>query len=195
MFKKRRTFTIATLADNNRLGEPISILTAGLGLATQLFPNIFGSNRRALTSADWDKLFPGNGYYSVLLKTYLSQRIKYDVDTKFLYPFNHQGINMRGAIADFVVANAAQICPDYTAGAGGTNRACWSDGRNELVCQPCMTIFSKILQQEQYSGGNQPVGQYPGGMFSGTLDMSTILLVGGGLLALVLLSKKSKAKK
>ena len=64
-----RNFEIVTLQDGcigcndnyNTLGfDPGSVITASMPLLQQFFPNIFGGNRRRLTQADWNTMFPGN---------------------------------------------------------------------------------------------------------------------------------------
>lgn len=177
------------LASRSRLGfDPIILITGGYALAQQLFPNLFGSQRKPITDQDWNSLFPGNGYWTTLLKKYCASRIKYDVDMKFLYPFG----NSRGAIADFVVANSVAICPDHTPtakyGGTGTDPGCWSSGTSELVCQPCMAAFQKLLAKEQAGGGDV----FPPGS---PFNYQTLLLIGGGVLLLVALSKKKSKKK
>lgn len=191
-----RLFEIQTLSeckpglrDSSRLGfDPIILVTGGYALAQSLFPNLFGNQRKPITDSDWNSLFPGSGYWTTLLKKYCANRIKYDVDMRYLYPFEKS----RGAIADFVVANANAICPDHTPsarwGGTGTDPGCWSSGQSELVCQPCMAAFQKLLAAEQRGAGTQfPPGE--------TFNMQTLLLVGGGVLLLAFLSKRKRSKK
>jgi hypothetical protein len=186
-----RKFEIQTLSERNynRLGfDPIVLITGGYALAQSLFPNLFGNNRKLITDSDWSQLFPGNGYWTVLLKKYCAERIKYDVDMRYLYPFE----KFRGAIADFVVKNSTQICPDHTPsvryGGTGTDPGCWSDGVNELVCQPCMSDFQKLLAAEQRGGGDTfPPGQ--------SFNLQTLLLIGGGVLIIAAIAKKKRSTK
>lgn len=181
-------FKIQTLSTCNRvptkLGfDPTIVITGGLTVAQQLFPNLFGSNRRPITDQDWDSLFPGGGYWSTLLKSYLKSRCHYDVDMKFMYPgnFGSGGSWSRGYIAQFVLENRASICPNQP-------DSCWSG----TICQPCMTAFQKILSQEGLTGGTQPAGIFPG--MSGGIDWTTIALIGGGIFLVAALTKKGKRK-
>ena len=41
---------------------------------------MFGDNRIKLTSTDWNKAFPSNGYWTTKLKNYLANHIAYNVD-------------------------------------------------------------------------------------------------------------------
>jgi len=69
---------------------------------------------------------------------------------------------------EFIEMNQAQIC------AGKTGQDCWSN-------------FYAILQQESSTGGLQPVGN----IFGAGINYQTLLLVGGGVLLLLALSKKN----
>lgn len=61
--------------------------------------------------------------------------------------------------------------------AGGSGNTCWQN-------------FYKILEQESITGGTQPVGNVLGI----GIDWQTILLIGGGVLLLVALSRKKNKK-
>lgn len=155
--------------------DPITIITGGLAMVSQLFPNIFGGSRQAMTQAYLDNIFPGSGYWTVKLKAYLKEKTRYTVDAKYWYPFENQS----GYIADFAYINRAQYAPDCS-----TFKDCaWGK-------------FLNLLKQESLTGGNQPVGNFPGlpgGI--GSIDWQTLLLFGGGAFLLFALMNKKKTRK
>lgn len=172
-YKNPNRFSILTLSDNNRyqiksrLGDPISIITAGASVLNSLFPNIFGGNRKELTNSMWLELIPGSGYYTTALRNYLKTRIKYDVDfvTNAL-PFSQQfAFNLR---------DSGELCPNCD---------------NTQAYQN----FLNVLNKEKQTGGNLPIGQTPGG-FGSTLDLSTLVPLAIGGVVLVMLMKNKKRK-
>lgn len=171
---EKKFFRIQTLSENGGSMDPISIITGGAGLLTQFFPNLFNT-RTPMTRAKLNEVFPGNGYWTVLLKNYLLEHTQWTVDMKFWFPFEDQA----GYIQDFAYMHRgtyAPQCPNFA-------NCAWQE-------------FQQILKKERVSGGNQPSGQYPGGLYSGSVDFTTLALVGGGLFVLFALSKKkSRAKK
>lgn len=146
---KNKLFDILTLSDcvgcddsyqNNklfpftrpRLGDPVTIITGGIGILSQLFPGLFGVARRRLNPSDWIKLFPGDGEWTVKLRTYLASRIHYDVDLKNIQPFTD---------IEFITEYRNQI-----PGCGGK------------ADQNCIQSLYSILQQEQRA--QTPGGAY-----------------------------------
>lgn len=179
-----RKFNIVTLSANQRLADPVSVITGGVALLTSLFPNIFGGGRKRLSNEDWLTLIPGAGYWTTQLREYLKTRIHYDVDfTTNVQPFTVQ----------FVADNNAVICPKtYTfqnppgnnPGGGGTSG--WT---------PCLTAFYSILNKEKSTGGNSPVGITPGG-YGLTTDWSSLIpLAIGGLVLVALMKSPKRGKK
>ena len=71
---RQNYFRIKTLQDGETSMDPITIITGGLAVVSQLFPNIFGGGRKRLTDADWLQLFPGSGYWTSLLRSYLKEK-------------------------------------------------------------------------------------------------------------------------
>ena len=185
----KRLFEIQTLSDRvyPSLGDPITILTGGLAIVTQLFPNIFGGSRKRLTESDWQQIFPGNGYWGSLIRKYLQGKIVWDTDMKYAYPFvNSQGRTEQGHIANFVMLNRLQICPDIPPD-------CFISGGYNVPCQSCMNKFSELLKSEtSFPGGGQT---YPGVNIAG-FDFAKALpyLAVGGLALLILNKKKSRKK-
>lgn len=161
---KTRLFDIVTLSSNHsRLADPATILTAGVAVLTQLFPNIFGGNRKKLTESDWLQLLPGAGYWTTSLRNYLKAHITYDVDyTNNIIPFTKY----------FVDDNKNQIC------GGSYTDACYSK-------------FLGMLDTEKKTGGMDPVGITPGG-YGGTVNYSTLMPLAIGAIALVFLMKSKK---
>lgn len=130
-----RLFEIQTLSEGQykRLSDPVTVITGIATVLPSLFPNMFGSE--TLNMGHLDKLFPGNGFWTVKYKNWLLQRIKYLKDVqRDLHMYTGQ----------FIEANQAQICP----GKSGTD--CWQ-------------AFYKLLQKESLTGGYQPVGNIFGG--------------------------------
>jgi hypothetical protein len=178
----KRKFDILTLSSRGRLQDPVTILTGGLAVVSQLFPNIFGGARKRLTENDWLQMLPGAGYWTQKLRNYLKGRILYDVD----YAPNIESYSLQ-----FVSENHNQICPrTYTfqtppgTNPGGGGAAGWL---------PCYQQLLSLLQQETYSGGTSPVGITPGG-YGLTADYSTLMPLAIGAIALVFLMKSKKKK-
>lgn len=162
-------FKIVTLSANHRrLADPVTVITASVGLLGQLFPNIFGGNRKRLTESDWLQLIPGAGYYTTQLRNYLKTRISYDVDFQNnVLPFSQQfAYNLRDA--------------------GGFCNSC----SNEQAYSKLLSV----LNQEKSTGGNDPVGITPGG-YGLTTDWSSLIPIGVIGLVLVAALKTKKRKK
>lgn len=177
----KNNFQIATLS--SRLGQapgvdPISIL---IGAIPGLF-NLFGKN--PVTLDELNKLFPGNGYWTASLKNYLMQHIAWIDDA---FP-RHVDQKMRAFIQN--VYSKSQCTSERAAG-------CFQVRTYPDVyeCEACTSKFLQTLQQEQTTGGSQPFGQYPGGMFPGTISMNDIFLYGGIAIVAILLLKSKKRKK
>jgi len=182
-----RLFEIQTLSDctprlknyiNLRNGEtpmdPITIITGGLAVLTQLFPSLFGQPAIPMTDADWVKMFPGNGYWTSLYRNYIKSKIPNTRDLWRLERFTGY----------FVWDNRQNIAPEVPS-------SCYPYD-NPHLCPQVMAKFFALLKQEQRSGGNQPIGIFPGGL--GSIDPTTLLLIGGGVLLLVMLNKKKKKR-
>lgn len=125
-----RFFEIQTLSDRNypRLADPVTIITGGIALFTSLFPNFFGSERA--TMADFNKLFPSNGYWTVKFKNFLLSKLKYQKDiTRDLLMYT----------VEFVQINSREIC-------------------NSSYSSDCLNQFYNILRKEESTGGSSPVG-------------------------------------
>ena len=183
-----RLFEIQTLSDcgnphvYNRLGQsgppgqpvdPFAVITGGIGVLSNLFPNIFGGARKKLTSADWLQLIPGSGHWTTKLRNYLAIRIHYDVDAV---------ANIQPFTVTFVWNNGAQIC--------GHAKGTWGAAGPDTE-QKCMQRFFDILREEQRTGGTSPIGQTPGG-FGSTINYESLILLGGGLLLAMAVFKKKK---
>ena len=160
----KRFFDIVTLSANHkRLSDPVTVITSGVAILSQLFPNIFGGNRKRLTETDWLQLFPGAGYWTTSLRNYLKAHIHYDTDYT---------ANVLQYSKDFVYNNASQLC-------GG------------VYTDACYSKFLGMLQTEKNTGGNSPIGITPGG-YGLTTDYSTLVPLAIGALALVFLMKSKK---
>lgn len=177
-----RLFEIQTLSDRNyglrdyaRLADPVAIITGGIALISQLFPNLFGQPAIPMTEADWIKMFPGNGYWTTLYRNYVKSKIPNTRDLWRLERFTGY----------FVWDNRMNIAPEVP-------NSCYPFDEPHK-CPAAMSKFFNLLKQEQLTGGSSPVGQFPGGI--GTLDMNTLLLIGGGVLLLSILLKKKSSKK
>ncbi|MBK9285052.1 MAG: hypothetical protein IPM51_12165 [Sphingobacteriaceae bacterium] len=172
---KNRMYEIVTLQDRNNLADPVSIITGGVAVLSQIFPNIFGGGRRRLNSQDWIQLIPGSGFWSTKLRQYLEARIHYDADLGNIQPFT----------AAFVWDNRRQICP-------AVQDSCWEYNKPES-CIECMRAFYAILNEESRTGGMSPVGQTPGG-FGQTINWSAVLPIAIGGVVLVMAMKTKKRK-
>lgn len=172
---KNRLFEIVTLQDRNTLNDPVTIITSGAAVLSQLFPNIFGGSRKRLTESDWIQLIPGSGYWSTKLRNYLALHIHYDVDVKDIQKWS-------GA---FVWDNRRLICPDIP-------DSCWQYNQPDS-CLECMRAFYALLNEETRTGGLSPVGQTPGG-FGQTVNWSIVAPVALGFVALALIAKNKKRK-
>lgn len=170
----KRLFEIQTLSDNITLNDPVTVITGAAGVLLQLFPNIFGGNRKRLTDSDWLQLLPGNGTLTTALRNYLKTRIHYDVD---VYKMAGDKTSIQLYTEIFADENEDLWCP---------TKGCWKGSVS-------MPIFYSILQKEALTGGTQPYGSVPG-FISGFNDVNlqTILLIGGGLLLLFALNKKKR---
>lgn len=183
---KNGLFEIQTLQENYRLADPVAIITGGVAVLSQIFPNIFGGSRKKLTDADWFQLIPGSGYWSTNFRNFLKARIHYDTD--FTSTIQHW-------TAVYVADNNAQVCPKtyifqnppgtHPGGTGGNTG--W---------EPCVAKFLELLKLEQSTGGNLPIGQTPGG-FGQTVDWSALipLAIGGVVLVAAMKSKRKTRKK
>ena len=162
----KKLFDIVTLSDRqNNLSDPITILTGGVAVLSQIFPNIFGGNRKRLTDSDWITLLPGAGYWTTSLRNYLKATIQYDTDyTKNVLQFSK----------NFVYENSSRIC------GGAYTDACYSK-------------FLNMLATEQKTGGNSPIGITPGG-YGATINPSLLIPLGIGAVLLVLAMKTKKKK-
>ena len=170
-------FNIMTLQDNYRLGDPVTIITAGVGILSSLFPNIFGGNRKRLTDADWLQLFPGSGYWTSALRNDLKTHIHYDVD----FPGNVSDFTKY-----FVDRKRSDIIPSlpaYPATITGEQY------------QQAYKTFLEYLALEKQTGGNSPVGQVPGG-YGQTVDWSKFIPIAiGGIVLIVAMKNKKGSRK
>jgi len=172
---KNRLFNIVSLSSNQRrLNDPVSIITGGVAVLTQLFPNIFGGARKRLTETDWLTILPGAGYWTTSLRNYLKARIHYDVD----YVNNALQFTK-----DFVFERPMEICglTDWGGSASPRYEACYQS-------------FLQKLQTEKNTGGQSPVGITPGG-YGLTANYSSLIPLAIGAAALVILMKTPKRKK
>lgn len=171
-----RKFTIQTLQDGEPGGggmDPISIITGGVALLSSVFPNLFGGGRKRLTSQDWLQLFPGGGYWTTNLRNSLANSIHYDSDLK----------NIEKYTGYFVWENRSTICPEVPS-------SCFPYD-NPHLCPDCMNKFFTLINKEKTTGGQSPVGSYPGGW--GSINYEQVIVYGGiAVLAIALLTKKKK---
>jgi hypothetical protein len=176
MYRKYKIASLSECNDCNHpsLGDPVAIIAGGMGVLSQIFPNLFGGTRRQLTAQDWNTLFPGNGYWTSKLRNYLKAKIKYDEDLPFIW---NDGTG-NGYINYFVHENQSGLCnlPSYPA---AYNQEC----------------FSKLLDFiEQEKQGVYPGGKLPGvGVGVAGLDIEGLLpYVIGGVVLFAILRKQKK---
>lgn len=163
----KRKFNILTLSDclgcgdsgYRSLSDPITIIMGGITALTALFPNLFGGGRVRLTNADWLKMFPGNGMWTVRLRNHLQGAIHYNVDLGNIEPYTRY----------FVDDNKSAFCesPSF---------------------EVCFQMFLQIIEEEKFSGGKSPGGRIPGipGTFD---YMSLLPYALGGLVLLMVLRR------
>jgi len=175
---KNRLFDIMTLSSKQFLSEgenvePITILTSGVAILSQIFPNIFGGNRKRLTEAMWLQLLPGAGYWTTSLRNYLQARIHYDVD----YPKN-----VLQFTKDFVYERPGEVCglKDWGGPASPKFAACYES-------------FLAKLSDEKNTGGQSPIGITPGG-YGMTTNYSALVPIALGALALIVVMKSKKKR-
>jgi len=178
---QKRGNEIIRLSETTTTDDPVAIITAGTALISTLFPNLFGGGRVRLTDADWVKLFPGNGYWTVQLRNYLSKGIHWNVDLNNIAAFTRY----------FVDENAGQICPEF--GVAGGSPPAWP---NQQTRNDCIQKFFELMRQESFTGGKEPFGQYPGGWAGGTVDWKSVIpIVAVGAVMLIALKGKKRGRK
>ena len=161
--KKRKR----VLAD--RLGDPVTVITAGVSLLSQIFPNIFGGSRKRLTQSDWLELIPGNGYWTTKLRNHLAGVIHYNTDVNKINAQCGYITNLQCFTQHFVSQNKVAM------------------GLGQYSGDLLMQKFYQLLETERLTGGTQPGGQVP--QFISGAGMSIPLewlLIGGLGLAFVL---------
>lgn len=164
-----RKFNIVTLSSDQKLSDPVTVITGGIALLTSLFPNIFGGSRKRLSNEDWLTLIPGAGYWTTQLREYLKTRIHYDVDfTTNVLPFSKHFANLQRD-------------------AGGFCNGCSNDAAYQKLLN--------VLNQEKSTGGNSPVGVTPGGYGLTTDWNSLIPLAIGGLVLVAIMKSPKRGKK
>jgi hypothetical protein len=169
-------FKIQTLQDGENGMDPLAILTAGAGVLTSIFPNLFNT-RTKLTRAMVDQIFPGSGYWTVKLKSYLLGHTDWTVDMRYWYPFEQNGGTNPGYIRGFVNENKQEICGNCD------SATAW------LKFQDLLRAEGSGYGSGSGSGGG---GSFPG---YGSLPLNTYLIAGGVVVLAILLGSKKKGKK
>lgn len=162
------------------LGDPVSVILGGATVISQILPNLFGAEKA--TAADFQKLFPSNGYWTSKFRVYLQSVIKYKKDI----PRDLEMYTLQ-----FVIDNNAGVCPQtYTFqnppgnNPGGGGASGWL---------PCLEKFYQILRQEAATGGASPIGPIAPGLAG--INWSEILPYAiGGVALIVLLQGRKKRK-
>jgi len=163
------------MTNKNNLNDVVTILTSAAGLISQLFPKLFGQNKKVLTQSDWLTIIPGSGYWTTELRTYLAARIKNDTALSRVQEYTKYFVDEHRHDID-------SNLPPY-------NATISSEQFNNVLNK-----FLTILEQEKYSGGTYPVGQTPGG-FGSTINYSTLLPIALGGLILVAAMKKKRGRR
>jgi len=169
---RKEPFTIATLSGLSGTPlaqDPVTIITAGATFLSSIFPNLFGTQRHRMTDADWQKILPGAGFWTVRLRNYYKAHIDYDTNLP----------NMAEFVNYFVHENQDALCgvASYPA----------------PYHPECKDVLFKKLQDESVSGGTG----VPGVTFPGSNVVNwqklTPWLIGG--LAVVLVATSGKKKR
>jgi len=173
-----KTFKVATLSNYVTLGDPFTAILSTLPSIFNLF------SKTPLSMNDLNVIFPGSGYWTTALKTYLMQHIAWKDDKL--------QANLDQKLKAFIqnVYSKSECLEER--GAGCFQIKTYPD---VYECDACTQKFFNVLEQEKKSGGYSPVGKYPGTLFGGS-SLSTYLpwIVGGGILIL-LLNKKKRGRK
>lgn len=158
------------------LNDPVSVILGGTAVISQLLPNLFGAERA--TAADFEKLFPGSGFWTVKFRNYLQSAIKYKKDiSRDILMYTTQ----------FVIDNNNSICPGtytFQQQPGSNPGGSWN---------PCIEKFYTILRQEAATGGAAPIGSIAPGL-SG-INWSEILPYAIGGIGLIILLQGRKKRK
>jgi len=164
-------FKIQTLSNYVRLSDPVTIITAAAAALTQIFPNIFGGNRKRLSDADWNQIIPGNGYWTTALRNYLKTRIHYNTDVQKI---------VAGTSETYLQAM--------------TKAFHFNNVNNVRTMFPTLTEFYAELKKESAGGGTQtaPPGNIPG---VGIGIPTEYLLIGAGVIILMMARKKNRRRK
>ena len=185
-----RLFEIQTLSEkrcfkdygnlkNGGTVDPVTIITGGIGLLTQLFPGIFGNSQPLLTDQEWLEIIPGNGYITSSLRTWLKSHLGRKSDLTRIFSSGKPGLEHH--TIGFAQSKSMLWCPDGSC-----------QGNPESVLMP---KFYAALKKESYTGGNLPIGTVPNFISGfGGLNVSTILLIGGGVFLLYALTNKKKSR-
>lgn len=181
---KKRLFEIQTLSDNVRLSEPMTLI-AILGSVTSLVGSLFpGMFRERLNMQHLNKLFPGNGYWTVKYKQFILSHIAYiSGSSSGGMEFQEELIMKTHAFTNEVLRGT--LCKDVP-------RSCWRPYADTFECPECLSILNNVLRQETFSGGTSPVGTMPGGGFGAAINYQQILIFGLGAVLLIALMKKKK---
>lgn len=176
-------FKLGTLSDSQtvenfpRLRDPFTVILSAI-------PSILSIvGKTPLTLNDLNAVFPGNGYYTTALKTFLLTQIawKDDLLTK------HIDMKMKAYIQKFY---SFEKCQDLRA-AGCFAIKSYPD---VYECDECTQRFYNELQAEGGIIKTAGTPGYPGTIFSGDINWQTIALIGGGLFLLLAVTKKRKRK-
>jgi len=164
---------------NDSLGDPVSVILGGVQVIGSILPNLMGAEKA--TAADFEKLFPGSGFWTVKFRNYLQSAIKYKKDIpRDLLMYTVQ----------FVADNNNSICPGtYTfqqqpgTNPGGGGASGWN---------PCIEKFYSILRREAATGGVSPIGNVAPGLSGINWTEMLPYAIGGIVLIVLLQSKKRK---
>jgi hypothetical protein len=174
----KKLFEIQTLSECHKptlsaLGQ--DPFTALIALIPSIL-NIFGNT--PLTMADLDKIFTGNGQWTVALKQHLLNNIAW-VDENLQK-------NIDQKMKAFISGSFAQTYCQQELNSGCFQHISYGD---VLECPACTTKFYEVLQKEKVGWGTP--SPYPGN----TLNLTTLVLIGGGVFLLVMASKKKGKRK
>jgi hypothetical protein len=134
--------------------SPIDIIIGGVDFISKIFG--FGNKSRALTSADWQRLFPASGSWTNRLRSYLASHISWDTDLKNIQPFTQY----------FIHENLNEL--------SGGKWANLSTAPSSAEWAKMVQDFYNILSEESKGAG----GYNQAGMF-GDLGIVPLLLLGG----------------
>ena len=165
--KRTNHFRIATLSDQQGLGDLVTILASLSTVIGSIFPGMF---RDRLTMTHLNQLFPGNGSWTVKYKQFILSHVAF----------------VEGLQDELVLKTNAftwekmrkTLCKNVPVG-------CWQPYGDTFECGECLSILNDVMAAEASGIGQTPGGYYPG--IPGTAQLMQYLpYIAGGVVLIML---------